>query len=136
MSITSDTEAIERVIFLYGYIIDDKAWHRLDEIFAPNFSFTIEGTGIAYSGFDEVKRFMSSIRHPLAHYSTNVLIDVEEGADVATARVKLFAPRADGTAAVATYNDNLVRTEKGWRFESRYVVAADLRWVSGQQSPS
>jgi hypothetical protein len=136
MSVTSDTEAIQRVIHLYGYIIDDKEWSRLGEIFAPNFSFTIAGTDIAHSGLDDVTQFMSSITHPLAHYSTNVVIDVEEGADVATARVKLFAPRADGTAAVATYNDKLVRTAEGWRFASRYVVTADLRWLSSQRSSS
>lgn len=131
MSVQSDTTAIERIVFLYGHLIDEKEWDRLDEIFAPNFSFRIDGTDIAYEGFEEVKQFMTSIRHPIAHYSTNVLVDVEEGADVATAHVKLFAPRTDGTAAVGTYHDTLVRTADGWRFESRRVVTADLHWVSG-----
>jgi hypothetical protein len=126
----TDKEAIERLIFLYGYIIDEQQWDRLDELFADTGSFEIENSDISVDGLAEIVKFMSSIKHPLAHYSTNVLIDVEEGADVATAKTKLFAPRADGTVALGTYNDDIVRTENGWRFQRRFVQIADRFWRS------
>lgn len=126
----TDSEEIQRLIFLYGHVIDDRQWDRLDEIFTRDGCFEIEGTEISVSGFDAIDAFMRRITHPLAHYSTNVLIDVEDGADVATARVKLFAPRANGTSAIGTYNDVIIRTEKGWRFRRRLVKVADLYWRS------
>ncbi|MGW6032714.1 nuclear transport factor 2 family protein [Gordonia terrae] len=126
----TDREQIERLIFLYGHVIDDKEWDRLDEIFAEDGSFEIEGTQYSVNGLDAIDKFMRGITHPLAHYSTNVMIDHEVDADVATARVKLFAPRADGTSAVATYHDTIIRTANGWRFQRRQVKVAELRWRS------
>jgi 3-phenylpropionate/cinnamic acid dioxygenase small subunit len=126
----TDIEQIQRLIFLYGHVIDDKEWDRLDEIFAEDGSFEIEGTQHSVSGFEALDKFMRGITHPLAHFSTNVMIDHEDGADVATARVKLFAPRANGTSALATYHDTIIRTDKGWRFQRRLVKVADLYWRS------
>jgi len=126
--ILSDLDDIERLIFLYGHVIDDKEFDRLGEIFAEDGSFAIEGTDIALSGLAAIEAFMRSITHPLAHYSTNVLIDLEPRADVATAKVKIFAPRANGTCALGTYHDVVVRTDNGWRFQSRLVKVADLNW--------
>ncbi|MGW6335969.1 nuclear transport factor 2 family protein [Nocardia rhamnosiphila] len=126
----ADIEDIQRLISLYGHVIDDKQWDRLDEIFAEDGSFEIEGTEISVTGFAAIDEFMRSIAHPLAHYSTNVLIELEDGADVATARVKLFAPRANGTSAIGTYHDTIVRTENGWRFQRRLVEVAELYWRS------
>jgi SnoaL-like domain len=123
-------EDIQRLISLHGHVIDDRQWDRLDEIFAEDASFEIEGTDISLSGIDAIDKFLRGIPHPLAHYSTNVLIDIEDGADVATAKVKFFAPRANGTSAVGTYNDVIVRTENGWRFQRRLVKAAELHWRS------
>ena len=126
----TDLDDIQRLIYLYGHVIDDKQWDRLDEIFAEEGSFEIEGTDISVAGFDAIDKFMRGITHPLAHYSTNVMIDLEDGAHVATAKVKLFAPRANGTSALGTYNDVIVRTENGWRFQRRLVKVADLYWRS------
>lgn len=126
----TDREDIQRLIYLYGHVIDDMQWNRLDEIFAEDGCFEIEGTDISVSGFDAIDKFMRSITHPLAHYTTNVLVDVEEGTDVATARAKVFAPRANGTSAIGSYHDVIVRTERGWRFQRRLVKAADLYWRS------
>jgi hypothetical protein len=126
----TDKEQIQRLIFLYGHVIDDKEWDRLDEIFSEDGSFEIEGTQHSVRGFDAIDKFMRGITHPLAHYSTNVIIDHEDGADVATARVKLFAPRANGTSALGTYHDTIIRTDSGWRFQKRLVKVADLHWRS------
>jgi hypothetical protein len=125
----SDIEEIDRLIKRYGFIIDDKDWDRLSEVFAPNGSFVVEGTDIVHEGFEAVDGFMRTFSaHPIMHYSTNILIDVDEGASRATARVKIFGPRADGTAAIGTYHDTLVRTDAGWRFECRRINLVDRYW--------
>lgn len=125
----ADLDEIERVIKLYGYVIDDREWDRLGEVFAEDASFVVEGTGIDFEGFAAIDAFMRSYPHPLAHYSTNILIDVGEGADTARAEVKVWAPRADGTAFIGKYLDDLVRTPKGWRFRRRHVIVTERRWA-------
>jgi hypothetical protein len=126
----ADQDEIERLIKLYGYVIDDREWDRLGEIFAEDGSFVVAGTDIAVEGFAAIDAFMRSYPHPLAHYSTNILIDVREGADTAHAEVKVWAPRADGTAFIGKYLDDLIRTPKGWRFRRRHVVVTERRWTS------
>ena len=86
----TDIEDIQRLIFLYGHIIDDKQWDRLDEIFAVDGSFEVEGTEISVSGLGAIEKYIRGNTNPLAHFSTNVLIDLEDGADVATASVKFL----------------------------------------------
>ncbi|WP_404434296.1 nuclear transport factor 2 family protein [Microbacterium lacus] len=126
----SDSEQITRLIYLYGHVIDDKEWDRLDEIFTDDGEFEIEGTDHHVSGLAAIDRFMRGIVHPLAHFSTNVIVDHDEGSDTARARVKLFAPRANGTCAIATYHDDIARTENGWRFRRRLVKVTELQWRS------
>ena len=132
----SDSEEIKRLIYLYGHVIDDKEWDRLTEIFTEDGEFEIEGTDHHVSGLAAIDRFMRGIVHPLAHYSTNVLVEHEQGSDTATARVKLFAPRANGTSAIATYHDDIVRTGNGWRFRRRLVKVTELHWRSAPLAPS
>jgi hypothetical protein len=131
----SDAVEIERIIHQYGYVVDDRDWDRLGEIFSPDGSFEVEGTDRAHHGLPAIDAFMRSFPHPLAHYSTNVLVDVVEGADTATARVKVWAPRADGTALIGKYLDDLVRTDAGWRFRRRHVVVTERRWPSAPIGP-
>lgn len=124
-----DHDEIERLINLYGHIVDDRDWDRLDELFAPDGSFIIDSMSVACRGFDEVAARFRTTNHPIAHYATNIVIDVAEGADEAQARVKVWAPRSDGTVVVGGYRDQLVRTDKGWRFRERNVVISEPRWT-------
>jgi ketosteroid isomerase-like protein len=130
----ADRDEIEHLIKLYGYVIDDREWDRLGEIFTDDASFVVAGTDIAVEGFAAIDAFMRSFPHPLAHYSTNILIDVGEEADTARAQVKVWAPRADGTALIGKYLDDLVRTPKGWRFRRRHVVVTERRWASAARA--
>jgi hypothetical protein len=126
-----DHRAIERLINLYGHVLDDKDWGRLDELFAPDGAFLIGSRSVECRGFAEVDAHMRRTSHPIAHFATNIVVDVVEGADRATARVKVWAPRADGTAVVGHYRDELVRTADGWRFLVRDVHLTEPRWAGG-----
>ena len=80
-----DHDEIERLINLYGHIVDDRDWDRLDELFAPDGSFIID---ICLSRAGDLTRLRHGSRttnHPIAHYATNIVIDVAEGADEAQA---------------------------------------------------
>lgn len=125
-----DHRAIERLINLYGHVLDEKEWDRLGELFAPDGSFLIESRSVARRGLPEVEAHMRSTSHPIAHYATNIVIDVEEGADRATALVKVWAPRSDGTVVVGSYRDELVRGADGWRFLVRDVCITDPAWTA------
>jgi hypothetical protein len=103
---------------------------RLDELFADTGPFEIENSEISADRLAQIVEFMISVKQPLARYVTTVLIDVEEGADVLAAKTKASAPRTDGTVALRTYNDDIVRTENGWRFQRRFVQIADRFWRS------
>jgi hypothetical protein len=124
----TDQEEIKRLIVSFSYIIDEKQWDRIDELFTETGSFEVAGSEISMQGAAEIKQAMQSVPQPLSHYISNILIDVVEGADTAKAQVKVFAPRADGTISIGKYNDDFVRTADGWRFQKRYIVNAARYW--------
>lgn len=124
----TDKEDIERLIVTYSYIIDGGEWDRLGDLFTEDGSFAIKDSELSMEGIDDLRRQMSSIKHPLTHYTSNILVDVVEGADTATSRARVFAPRADGTISMGMYNDELIRTPDGWRFKRRFVVNVDRYW--------
>jgi len=126
----ADRDDIERIINLYGHILDEREWDRLGDVFAPDGSFVIASMQVNCRGLAQVDAFMRSARHPLAHYSTNIVIDVVEGADRAAARVKVWAPRASGSAVIGSYRDDVVRTPAGWRFLTRDVRITEPAWRS------
>lgn len=125
-----DILAIERLINLYGHIFDDADWDRLPELFTADATFVIPFRGLTCDGLSEIDRVMRSAHHPIAHYVTNIVVDVESGADRATARVKIFAPRRSGRAMIGSYRDELRRTSNGWRFSRREVDMAEPAWVA------
>jgi hypothetical protein len=123
-----DVAAIERLINLYGHIFDDADWDRLGELFTADATFVVARYGLTCNGLSEIERVMRGARHPVAHYAINIVVDVEDGAQRARARVKLFAPRRSGRAMIGTYHDEFARTSNGWRFSRREVTLVETAW--------
>ena len=123
-----DRDQIDRIVNLYGHLIDDREWDRLGEVFAGNGSFIIGELGVSCHGLADIIAHMRSATHPLAHFHTNTVIDVHDGADRATARVNVWGPWPDGTAVIGKYHDELIRTADGWRFLRRDVRLIARRW--------
>jgi len=123
-----DVLAIERLINLYGHVFDDADWDRLPELFTEDATFVVTSFGVACNGLSEIERTMRGARHPIAHFATNIVVDVEDGANHARARVKLFAPRRSGRALIGTYRDEFARTSDGWRFSRREVYLVETAW--------
>lgn len=61
-------------------------------------------------------------RNPVGHHVTNVVL-TEQGPDLVRARSKGIGIMADGTCGSVTYDDTVVRTERGWRISTRIVRA-------------
>jgi hypothetical protein len=122
----SDTEEISKVIALVGHIIDDEQWDRLEEVFAVDGTFEL-ATGAAYEGIDAIRGLFLEFAHPIAHYTTNVVVDVEPDGQRAVAKSKCVNPHRTGQLAIANYDDTLVRTPDGWRlFYRKATIRA--RW--------
>ena len=113
----------------YGDAIDDRAWHRLDDIFTPDAVFEVRGLDIVMNGLADIKAFMDAAgdRHPQAHLMTNVYC-LETDGDVELRCRGLFPeanPSADDKSSVVyhgSYYDKVVRTTEGWRIQHRVYV--------------
>ena len=107
----------------YGDTIDDRAWERLSTIFTDDAVFDLTDLGAPrLDGLAEITRFMDEdAAHPRTHMMTNIYAD--EGED---GSVKLFfrivALLGQGRTGTASYYDDVVKTEDGWRVQHRVVT--------------
>ena len=67
----ADTLAIHQLLALYGHLIDERQWSRLDEVFTDDLVFdaTDFGLGITHS-LDELREAWTGPKaaHPLGHH--------------------------------------------------------------------
>lgn len=116
-----DTLAIHELLALYGHIIDEREWQRVEELFTPTTVYDMRefGLGVVH-GAAAIRALWSSphAAHPLAHHATNVL--VSEAAD-GTVQVlsKGLGVGPNGRVGSVVYRDVVERTPQGWRFASR-----------------
>ena len=120
----ADTLAIHQLLALYGHLIDERQWSRLDEVFTDDLVFdaTDFGLGVTHS-LDELRETWTGPKaaHPLGHHATNIV--VTEDAD-GTVRVlsKVVGVGNKGRVGSGTYRDVVVKTAEGWRLASRAVT--------------
>jgi len=113
--------AIEELLSRYVHLVDDADWDRLDEIFTPDgvFDLTAIGKGVP-EGLDELRVCYAGLDHPLAHHTTNIVIE-PAGPGAARVRSKYLVVRADGMTGSGEYHDEAVSGEAGWRLRRRTV---------------
>ena len=106
----------------YGDAIDDRDWDALDRIFTDDAVFDLTDLGAPrLVGLDEIKRFMDTeARHPRTHTMTNIYVD-ETDAGVAMF-FRIVAMQSKGLMGTASYYDNVVKTDAGWRVKHRVVT--------------
>ncbi|MEU2253532.1 nuclear transport factor 2 family protein [Nocardia xishanensis] len=122
-----DRVAIHETIALHGHLADDRAWDRLDEVFADDVVFDVTDYGYGtLHGLramrDLARGAQDDANQPLGHHVTNVVVVGRDRENV-RARSKALAVAADGTTASAVYEDMLRREPQGWRICYRKVVA-------------
>jgi len=127
MAVTSDTNglsaddvvAIQAVIMKYGFLIDDREFERMGEVFTKDavVDYRPGGEG-PFVGLHEIDRAMRTLQHPVQHMMVSHIIDRVSGDEVVT-RTKALIPLQAGGIADIAYRDVLIRTPAGWRIKNK-----------------
>jgi 3-phenylpropionate/cinnamic acid dioxygenase small subunit len=124
----ADRLAIQDLIARYADIIDRQRFDELDDIFTADAVIDYSAFGVPVGGVAEVKKFLADSLPFFARTQHMMgLPHITITGDTATARTSCNNPmvstKPDGTTAVwligLWYDDELVRTEVGWRFAKR-----------------
>jgi len=124
---SADLLAIHDLLSRYGHVVDDADWTRLSDVFCDDGQFDLQaiGRGTAH-GMEELRACFAQLDHPLAHHTTNVMIE-PDGAQRARVRCKYLVVSDDGRVRTGEYHDDIVHTTAGWRIERRTVVPRRAR---------
>jgi len=131
---TNDRAAIIDLLVDYTYAIDGRDWQALRSVFLPDASFDM-GVEVV-QGVEAIIDRISGILIPLdasQHLVSNHQVRVQD--DTATCRTYLHAqhvrkeaPGGRHYVIAGRYEDDLVRTEAGWRISHRRLVVV---WREG-----
>ncbi|OBB60534.1 polyketide cyclase [Mycobacterium sp. 852013-51886_SCH5428379] len=136
MTDREDRQDITDVLLRYATGIDRRDWALFRTVFTEDCVMEYGEIG-TWNGVDAVAEFMEQ-SHGMAghtlHRLSNVTITVT--GDSATARTYvdalILAPNnTSGVNAVGFYDDDLVRTDAGWRVRHRRFTAVRMGTVGG-----
>ena len=135
MTLAPDDRAeITELLARHGHLFDDGELDRLDLLFTASvrYDVTAFGGGVL-QGIEAIRAATLALgdRNPVGHHVTNVVLTEQPDGSV-RARSKGIGVYADGTAGSVTYEDEIVRTDDGWRIDARTVAPRRARH---QQSP-
>lgn len=121
-----DRVEIHEVLGLYGHLVDERRWDELGRVFTDDVVYDATDFGMPVTrGVPAlVAEWTSEVgmtRHPLAHHTTNVVVEVGDDG-VVRALSKGIGVGAGGRVGSVTYRDEVVRTSAGWRIRLRTVV--------------
>jgi hypothetical protein len=119
---TDDVVAIERIVNLYGILVDEERWDDLGLVFTDSAVLDVRAVDWVMHGVAEIAAGYASVRHPLGHHMTNTVLDDGPTADEATGTTKYITVRRDGTSGTGMYRDRFVRTPDGWRISERIAT--------------
>jgi hypothetical protein len=122
-----DVEAIRSRLILYGFAVDSLRWDLFDEIFASENLHVRHGDREPWTDlatfkrdFEVYHRVFDTTRHSM----TNMLIDVkgDTASSITYGQWRLVRAGAEGGGCwygEGWYEDEHVRTAKGWRLRKR-----------------
>lgn len=118
---SEDVLAIQYVIMKYGFLIDDREFGRLGEVFTEDALVDYRPSGEGpFAGLAEIGRAMRTLQHPVQHMMVSHIIDSASDDEVVT-RTKALIPLPNGGVADIAYRDVLVRTPAGWRIKDKSI---------------
>ena len=118
----ADRLEIHEIPGRYGDSIDDRDWNKLRAIFTEDAVFDLTGVGSrVLNGIDDIVNFMEEeAAHPRTHMMTNIYCDpTPDGAEL---RFRIVALRGKGLTGTASYYDQVVKTDEGWRVKHRVTT--------------
>jgi hypothetical protein len=113
--------AIHELLALYGHIIDEREWQRVDELFTHDSLYDMREFGLGQvRGAAAIRALWSqpNASHPLAHHATNILVSEDPDGTVRVLS-KGLGVGPNGRVGSVAYRDVVARTAAGWRFLSR-----------------
>ena len=117
--------AIHQLIALYGHVIDDREWDRLDELFTADvvFDTTAFEAGTVTESLAALREdwMRPDKRHPMAHHATNIVVTTLEE-DQAQVVSKGIGVGRKGRVGSVTYRDIMRKGTDGWRIAQRVAV--------------
>ena len=124
-----DKLAIHELLNRYATMVDQRRWELMDEVFAPGATLDYRSTGGQAGPYRETLEWLDRALAPWPlnlHFISNV--SIEMNGDEATSHCYFHAPMGrvepDGSQRVitnaGTYEDDLVRTDRGWRIAKRH----------------
>ncbi|MDJ0846983.1 MAG: nuclear transport factor 2 family protein [Myxococcota bacterium] len=123
-----DRLEIQDLMNRYSHMVDQREWALMDRVFAPGAEIDYTSTGGARGDYRQTLEWLDRALEPWPlnlHFITNLVVDLD--GDRARSRCYFHAPMGrveeDGSQLVITnagwYDDELVRTEAGWRIAKR-----------------
>ncbi len=123
-----DRLEIQDLMHRYSHMVDQRQWELMDEVFAPGATIDYESTGGQRGDYRPTLEWLDRALEPWPlnlHFITNLVVQLD--GDRARSRCYFHAPMGrveeDGSQLVITnagwYDDELVRTEAGWRIAKR-----------------
>jgi hypothetical protein len=133
----SDRIEIGDLLIRYTVAIDTKDWALLDRCFADGARVDYSASGGIVGPYPEARRWLEKALAPFTmtqHFISNTTVEFE--GDRATSRTYLInpmgMPKPGGGLNIFTvgayYNDQLVRTDQGWRIAER---VEELAYMDG-----
>lgn len=135
MSHREDSQDIRDVLIRYATGIDRRDWPLFRTVFTDDCELDYGEIG-HWRGVDAVVEFMVAA-HEMAghtlHRITNQAVSVDGDAATAQAYVDALIMSQDNTSGVNAagfYDDELVRTDTGWRIQRRRFTTVMVRTVA------
>ncbi len=138
----ADRLAITDVLHRYAWAVDAQDWALLDTVFTPDAWLDYSSNPGGFAGaYPDARAWLESVMQyfpTTQHLMSNSLIDL--AGDRATAKTMVYNPQGARTRAGrphlffvgARYDDELVRTDAGWRISRRVET---LIWMHGGLPP-
>lgn len=132
----ADRIEIQDLMSRYSTAVDAKRWDLLEDVFVAGSVVDFRGNGGPELAYPEIVEYLKESLAGFAgcqHYVTNHMITLN--GDEATCRIYVFtylASIVDGEEVLFAdggwYDDELVRTDAGWRIKRR---TSGLVWIDG-----
>jgi SnoaL-like domain len=141
MSVPQDKSEIVDIINLYGVALDAHAWELLDEVFTANVHADFGPAGAVWNSVAALKFAFKAFHETLTnHMHTMTGSCVHVSGDKANALTygdwllsRDSAPDGRDWVGRGWYDDELVRTDNGWRISSR--VCRLISWTGNPLVP-
>jgi hypothetical protein len=122
---------ISDLIGRYCMLFDDEDWAGLNDLWTDDAAFAVDDQ--AFEGREVLMDFLSHCLPPgytTKHMISRPLVELDDDGTTATARTDVvwIAANFENTI-VGRYNDQLVKTDSGWKFRRR--VETPVQFVPG-----